>query len=110
MSSSGTTAATRRKRSWAQPTSSLRATALPRVISRAGRAAPSRSSDNSDSPSGRYGDRPSSLIGQLAPLNETEPVHHSAGEDVIACGLAAPADLCADTTVLMVCGVTIALL
>ena len=50
------------------------------------------------------------MLGQLARLIETQPVHHSAGEDVIARGPAAPADLCADTTVLMVGGVTIALL
>src|SRR6266446_5149065 len=50
---SGTNAVTRRKQSWARLMSSLRARALPPVISRAGRPAPSRCSESLDSPSSR---------------------------------------------------------
>ena len=48
---SGTDAVTRRKQSWARLMSSPRANALPPVISRAGRPAPSRCSESLDSPS-----------------------------------------------------------
>src|SRR5439155_13029848 len=50
---SGTNAVTRRKQSWARLMSSPRASALPPVISRAGRPAPSRCSESLDSPSSR---------------------------------------------------------
>jgi hypothetical protein len=50
--------ATRRRQSWARPTSSRPASALALVTSRAERAVPSRSSGSWDPPSGPYCDHP----------------------------------------------------
>ena len=58
MSWRGKNTVTRRKQSWARRMSSLRASGLAPVTSRAGRPAPSGCSGSSDSPSRRSDDRP----------------------------------------------------